>query len=284
MSLDATLWAWSLGKDKVSPSEKLVLLSMADRADDHHECFPSKERLISDTCLKRHTVFQCITSLINKNLIKKTGKKKGRLKNIDVYSLVNVTGREDSNSARKGTNKKLNSFNSAENGTVNSAENGTVNSAENGTQNLSVEPISGISQCVVKKTKKSHTHNSNSQTQKDKTLLEETCQDQFKKKFGNKDISIELMYDIAQEKVGKENKPIGVATFLDFIITQKIDRYPDKPKIKHPKEVHEELTSEEIANQEITALYRHALSYDAVATFFPDEVLRAKAKAMYERL
>ena len=44
MSLDATLWAW---KQKLKPAQKLLLLSLADRAGENMECYPSVKRLES---------------------------------------------------------------------------------------------------------------------------------------------------------------------------------------------------------------------------------------------
>ena len=60
MSLDATRWAWS---KNVTPSQKLVLLSLADRADETHECRPSIARLEHDTGLYRETIMEAISDL-----------------------------------------------------------------------------------------------------------------------------------------------------------------------------------------------------------------------------
>lgn len=130
MSVDATIWAWSLTKQQVSSLEKLILLSLADRADEQNECYPSKERLAQDICADRKTIFSCINSLIKKGFLELTGKKRGRLKNIDVYRLIGVPLREKFNRTENGTDKSLIS-----------TENGTLNRTENGIQNLSVEPI-----------------------------------------------------------------------------------------------------------------------------------------------
>lgn len=51
MSLDATRWAWLQGG--IKPTAKFVLLSMADRAGEDHECYPSIKRLCDDTNLDR---------------------------------------------------------------------------------------------------------------------------------------------------------------------------------------------------------------------------------------
>lgn len=61
MSLDATRWAW---QRQIKPATaKLVLLSLADRAGETHECHPSIKRLQLDTGLDRETVMRAITAL-----------------------------------------------------------------------------------------------------------------------------------------------------------------------------------------------------------------------------
>ncbi len=66
MSLDATRWAW---EQKVKGTHKLVLLSLADRADERHACYPSVERLTADTGLNRKTVMDAISELEESGLI-----------------------------------------------------------------------------------------------------------------------------------------------------------------------------------------------------------------------
>lgn len=66
MSLDATRWAWV---QEISPTSKLVLLSLADRADDNHYCFPSVNRLEKDTGLYRETIMKNIKELESQGLI-----------------------------------------------------------------------------------------------------------------------------------------------------------------------------------------------------------------------
>ncbi|MCK4705866.1 MAG: helix-turn-helix domain-containing protein [Gammaproteobacteria bacterium] len=60
MSLEATRLAWKL---KLKSSQKLVILSLADRADSNNFCFPSIVRLTKDTCLNRKTVLEAIRIL-----------------------------------------------------------------------------------------------------------------------------------------------------------------------------------------------------------------------------
>ncbi|MCK4705384.1 MAG: helix-turn-helix domain-containing protein [Gammaproteobacteria bacterium] len=60
MSLEATRLAWRL---KLKSSQKLVILSLADRADSNNFCFPSISRLTEDTCLNRKTVLDAVKHL-----------------------------------------------------------------------------------------------------------------------------------------------------------------------------------------------------------------------------
>lgn len=66
MSIDATRWAWM---QKVTPSQKLVLLSLADRAGEKGECYPSLNRLVKDTGLYRQTVIESIEALSTLGLV-----------------------------------------------------------------------------------------------------------------------------------------------------------------------------------------------------------------------
>ena len=67
MSLSATTWAW---EQCLKASQKIVLLSLADRADKKYQCFPSIARLSKDTCLDRKTVILALKELENTKLIK----------------------------------------------------------------------------------------------------------------------------------------------------------------------------------------------------------------------
>ncbi|AOA58256.1 helix-turn-helix domain-containing protein [Acinetobacter larvae] len=99
MSLDATNWAWRVqlqqkkgGSSK--PLKKLLLLSLADRAGEDHCCYPSVGRLVEDTEMDRKTVLKIIDELIEDGLILDTGERKGRTKQVKVYRLMGVNGRE----------------------------------------------------------------------------------------------------------------------------------------------------------------------------------------------
>ena len=100
MSLDATIWAWkkkfTQEKGGSSPAlKKLVLLSMADRADEQHCCYPSSARLADDCQINKKTLFKILDELISEGLIFDTGERKGKTKQVIVYRLIGVQGREN---------------------------------------------------------------------------------------------------------------------------------------------------------------------------------------------
>ena len=143
MSLDATIWAWRADVD--SSTQRLILLSLADRAGEDHKCYPSIMRMVKDTKMNRKTIIKVLDSLEQKSLIKFTGKIIGN--GVKVYQLLGVVGREDHpTSTKKGTSGKngtssnlgtgSNIGTSTENGTSTSPKNGTETSTEIGTQNL----------------------------------------------------------------------------------------------------------------------------------------------------
>lgn len=94
MSVDATIATWSLTKKQVTPTQKLLLLAYSDRAGERFECWPSNKRLEIDTGLDRHTICENKQQLIEKNLIRFTGEKKGRTNSIDVIQLLYIKPRE----------------------------------------------------------------------------------------------------------------------------------------------------------------------------------------------
>ena len=99
MSLDATTWAWKMRQKQkpggsTKPLKRLVLLSLADRAGEDHCAYPSIARLVEDTEMDRKTVLKIIDELIQDGLIEDTGERKGRTKQVKVYRLVGVNGRE----------------------------------------------------------------------------------------------------------------------------------------------------------------------------------------------
>lgn len=96
MSIDATRWAW---KQDLPPTRKLVLLSLADRADESHRCYPSIARLASDTGLYRETIMEAIASMEESGLLYVT-----RRNGVgSIYTLVGVEDRHTETSREKHT-------------------------------------------------------------------------------------------------------------------------------------------------------------------------------------
>ncbi|EHL3468006.1 helix-turn-helix domain-containing protein [Salmonella enterica] len=140
MSRHATEWAWKTNPG--SSSLKLILLSMADRADEYNLCYPSIERLVTDTSLNKKTVQAGLISLIGMGLISDTGERKGATKRVRVFSL-NITKNGNIKGNREGGNEPKNgnvpeSGNIPKNGMLNDPKNGMLNDPKNGIQNLSV--------------------------------------------------------------------------------------------------------------------------------------------------
>lgn len=117
MSRHATEWAWKTNPG--SSSLKLILLSMADRADEYNLCYPSIERLVTDTSLNKKTVQAGLISLIGMGLISDTGERKGATRRVRVFSL---------NIPKNGNVTNIGNI----------PKNGKLNDPKNGMQNLSV--------------------------------------------------------------------------------------------------------------------------------------------------
>ena len=147
MSRHATDWAWET--DPGSSSLKLMLLSMADRADEYNLCYPSIERLVKDTCLNKKTVQAGLISLMKMGLISDTGERKGATKRVRVFSLNitkngNIKGNreggnepENGNVTENGNIPKNGMLNDPKNGMLNDPKNGMLNDPKNGIQNQS---------------------------------------------------------------------------------------------------------------------------------------------------
>lgn len=140
MSIDATRWAWTAPVS--NSSQRLVLLSLADRAGEEHTAWPSIERLAKDTVLDKKTVQKVILELIHLGLVEDTGERTGPTKRVRVLKLNGVKGREDytqiqndSNTPKNGNIKQSQKRNDSKNG--NNPKNGMLNDPKNEVQNLS---------------------------------------------------------------------------------------------------------------------------------------------------
>lgn len=126
MSLDANIWAWKVRQKQkkggsIKALKRLVLLSLADRASEDHCAYPSIARLVEDTEMDRKTVLKIIDELVEDGLIEDTGERKGRTKQVKVYRLLGVNGRE--------TLPTMELF-TVENDDLKSTNNGTVPTTE----------------------------------------------------------------------------------------------------------------------------------------------------------
>ena len=141
MSRIATDWAWS---QAIKPAtHKLILLSMADRADEHHCCYPSIARLERDTGLDRKTIQKGVAAMIESGLITDTGKRAGATNQVRVLRLNIGEEAAQKRDAFKAVNKPKNgnvteSGNVPKNGMGNDPKNGMGNDPKNGIQNQSL--------------------------------------------------------------------------------------------------------------------------------------------------
>lgn len=113
MSIAALNYAF--GRHLFRATDKLVLIALANYANDEAQCYPSHLSLAKITSLDRKTIIDSIQRLEQMGVLRDTGVRKGRTARVVVYELPEV--------AR-----------------ANSPKNGIVpffpgNSPENGTQN-----------------------------------------------------------------------------------------------------------------------------------------------------
>lgn len=96
MSLDATLWAW---RQPVTPLQKLVLLSMADRAGEDHTLCPHLERLSFDTGIPTADVQAVLVELERLSILRRILPHE----HVSLFQLVGVHGREDAQGNLEGS-------------------------------------------------------------------------------------------------------------------------------------------------------------------------------------
>ena len=93
MSIDATRWAWK--KDCSSPMQKIVLLSLADRANEQNYCYPSFDRLMKDTGISRSSIIRSLLALEGLGFIARIHRKNDKGDNTsNAYQLIGVENRE----------------------------------------------------------------------------------------------------------------------------------------------------------------------------------------------
>jgi len=143
MSRAATEWVWSLN---LKASQKLLLLSLADRADEFHRCYPSTMRLVNDTGLDKKTIGKWINQMISEGLITDTGERKGPTKRVRVLQLnLDFEFTQKRNNSVRGNEPKNGNVpkngNIPKNGSLNIPKNGSLNVPKNGSQNQPLEPV-----------------------------------------------------------------------------------------------------------------------------------------------
>lgn len=60
----------------ITASEKLVLLALANYADEHMRCWPSQKRLADDTCLTERTMRTVLASLEKRGMLSRTERRR----------------------------------------------------------------------------------------------------------------------------------------------------------------------------------------------------------------
>jgi len=66
MSIDATYWAWS---QSITPSQKIVLLSLADIADECGYCYSTMTKLVGNTSQSETDIKKSLRNLEKAGLI-----------------------------------------------------------------------------------------------------------------------------------------------------------------------------------------------------------------------
>lgn len=85
MSLSATRWAWQTSN--LDPPAKLVLLALADRANNQGKAWPSMTTIQKNTGLDQRTVRKAIMRLQQRKLIIDTGERTGKTARVVVYQM-----------------------------------------------------------------------------------------------------------------------------------------------------------------------------------------------------
>lgn len=71
----------------VSPSEKLLLIVLANYADEQMKCWPSHSRLAANTCMSERNILRLFTALEAKGLLSRAARYKNRVRTSDVVTL-----------------------------------------------------------------------------------------------------------------------------------------------------------------------------------------------------
>lgn len=102
MSARAVAWAWEMIPDLSTPSEKLVLLRFADRADPEGRCWPGVEKTALDCGVTETSVRTSLRGLVSCGLIEVTPRKVGGRNTSHLYQLLLDQKFNPSNSEDRG--------------------------------------------------------------------------------------------------------------------------------------------------------------------------------------
>jgi pyocin large subunit-like protein len=100
MSFPLTRWVWQ--QQGLTPTQKFVLLSLADRAGDDRGCFPSVARIEQDTGYDRKAIYRALQALEEMGLIK-ASKKIGKVNNYILAGVLDSPSSNKKTSAQSGT-------------------------------------------------------------------------------------------------------------------------------------------------------------------------------------
>jgi hypothetical protein len=112
MSIDASRWAWT---QQITPSQKIVLLSLADRADEEGYCYPSVKRLELDCSMTRRTIQRNLSELEALKLIERKSRFTGSGQTSNDFFLIGIIdrhGETKSQGNRSGRRKPVKSMDS----------------------------------------------------------------------------------------------------------------------------------------------------------------------------
>ncbi len=138
MSVDATRWAW-MQRD-ISSTQKIILLTLADRANEYCKCFPSVKRIETDTCLDKKAIYRAISALEKKGLIS-IERREGLA---SVYTLLGVDLREDTYPQNGSTPFGDNPFRGQPQKGLGVTPKGVRGVTPKGVTNLKVEPNNNL--------------------------------------------------------------------------------------------------------------------------------------------
>lgn len=93
MSLEATRWAWRVPVENAG--QRLVLVNLADRANQQGQCWPSQRRIARDTCQCERTVRARLDELETLGLIRRQHRKTEHGRTSDLITLP-IEGRPKS--------------------------------------------------------------------------------------------------------------------------------------------------------------------------------------------